>query len=203
MLKLCLYHSLQALHWAAAEGHGDVVETLLSHGANPNLKATDPELELSPGELAAMKGHEDISDQILNATFSNESPSPTESKVPQNDNETILQFHDDKLDLRIESEIAENLLQLAIDSANFELSLKQMHDNVNNLPGPELRKRTTLVIDEWDEDTKRILANQTQQPRRKSSTVEGFTDPKSLIFSLIIAALLFLVFRFIFGAIFS
>ncbi len=50
------------LHYAALRGHRPMVEFLLDHGANPNLK--DPKVNNSPAGWAAYGGHEGLKDYL-------------------------------------------------------------------------------------------------------------------------------------------
>ncbi|MCM3902061.1 MAG: ankyrin repeat domain-containing protein [Pyrinomonadaceae bacterium] len=53
------------LHYAALRGHRTMVEFLLEHGANPNIK--DPKVNNSPAGWAAYGGHEELEDYLDHA----------------------------------------------------------------------------------------------------------------------------------------
>ena len=55
-------YSGTGLHYAALRGHRTMVELLLEHGANPNVK--DPKVNNSPAGWAAYGGHKGLSDYL-------------------------------------------------------------------------------------------------------------------------------------------
>ncbi|CAN5819692.1 hypothetical protein BH18ACI4_BH18ACI4_14770 [soil metagenome] len=55
-------YSGTGLHYAALRGHRTMVDFLLEHGANPNVK--DPKVNNSPAGWAAYGGHKDLSDYL-------------------------------------------------------------------------------------------------------------------------------------------
>jgi len=50
-----------ALHGAATNGHIDVVELLLEHGADPTIRLVSGE---TPADLASMAGHNDLGQRL-------------------------------------------------------------------------------------------------------------------------------------------
>jgi ankyrin repeat protein len=60
--KCVLWANSGALHWAAAEGHEDVAEALIAHGADVNLKDNDGD---TPLHKVTSRGHKEIVELLI------------------------------------------------------------------------------------------------------------------------------------------
>ncbi|XP_017493463.1 PREDICTED: myb-like protein X [Rhagoletis zephyria] len=199
--NLLLHANDQALHWAAAENHEEVVATLLDHNADVLLETRDG---VTAGELAAIRKNKYIAEALQDfeqselkilaetamestvQTVVNQNETKSKTVEPEN-NENVASSQsatektpDQKQEIKrnlseeeIESrkEEAREIVINAIDAALARDIGKLMSRPANSAPENELRKRPVVFPEIDENDVVATLAQNDNTPQTSENTV--------------------------------